>query len=643
MRKVALFMCAALAATCVMSADVSFAQDLQADAKYDVVKGAGGYNLQVTSGADISQALMDALKAGNDTIVIPAGNYTMSQQVGFQQNNNNVTIKAEGATIKATGNTETIMFATAQYSHSNITIQGGTWDGNNKVTSAVFRMCKTSGFTLKDCTVKGSKKAGVLFQGCENINISNTTMTENGEYGLNLDQASKANVKNCTVSANKDCGILVQDNSALTTSGITVTQNKGHGISVQKKASLTIDKSVGDVKITENDWNGISIIDNGTKASITGGVYNSNGRNPKKSSEGESGHGIGIFKQSEAVIDGVVCNNNKVCGISPFNPGTKVTLTNSEINGNGSHGVGGRNGITISISNCNFSGNKDNGIMANDKSSLTMVGSSVSGSGQHGISIGKNSKGILENVVVAGSKNEGIYVYESSKATIKGGESSSNVKNGITTNNKADVKISGVTVKNNKNYGMNIKGGKADIQKCVVEKNKKSGIQIKKSDAGKKEASAVKNLSGNTIKSNGQYGIYVNSSKVDSMQKNTISDHKKTGIALYGKSTAKNIKKNKLSNVKGREVYVESGSKSNIATTAVVKINKVKKNAKQVSGTAGKKVSITVVASGKTYAGKSNAKGKFSIKTSKLSKGTEIVVTAKDKGNNTFTNSIVVK
>lgn len=109
-----------------------------------------------------------------------------------------------------------------------------------------------------------------------------------------------------------------------------------------------------------------------------------------------------------------------------------------------------------------------------------MVGSSVSGSGQHGISIGKNSKGTLENVVVAGSKNEGIYVYESSKATIKGGESSSNVKNGITTNNKADVKISGVTVKNNKNYGMNIKGGKADIQKCVVEKNKKSGIQIKK-------------------------------------------------------------------------------------------------------------------------------------------------------------------
>lgn len=89
----------------------------------------------------------------------------------------------------------------------------------------------------------------------------------------------------------------------------------------------------------------------------------------QKSSEGESGHGIGIFKQSEAVIDGVVCNNNKVCGISPFNPGTKVTLTNSEINGNGSHGVGGRNGITISISNCNFSGNKDNGIMANDKSS----------------------------------------------------------------------------------------------------------------------------------------------------------------------------------------------------------------------------------------------------------------------------------
>lgn len=707
MKRKAVFLALCTAMAMTVSAGSVYASEIPqaVESSVDAV-GAGQITLGVSSGQDITAALRNAIKESASTIVIPAGSYSMTEQVGL---NSDVTIIANGATIKASNNMESMIHTVASASHANISIQGGIWDGAGKVSSAVIRIQNTNGYKVSGVTIKGSSGSAMVINSSQNVSVENATLDGNGEYGINAKSStvsvtgisansngkagffaqasakmdltncvassntekgiyylkssgtlvktgvnsnkaegisisgSKLTMKNFTATNNANDGITCREGSTVTLSGASISGNKGHGIQISAKGKMTINQEAGAVNITKNNWNGISMVDEKSTLTVDGGSYTGNGVKPKASSEGESGHGIGVFKGSSATISNADCSGNKICGISLFNEKTNVTIKGCKADNNGSHGIGIRKGVTASISNTQVNGNKENGIMDNDNCNITVQDCTVCGSKLNGISVGKSSTAVIKNTNVSTSKLEGIYVSESSKATITGGSSSSNSKNGVATNNKGQIKVSGMIIEKNKMYGVNIKGGTADVQKCTIKKNKQSGVQVKKSDKGKKEAAKVSNLSNNKITDNGQYGVYVNASTISKMQKNTISGHTKSGISLYRKATAKNIKNNKLNNTKFKEVYVESGSKSNISTVNAVKINTAKKNAKKIKGVTVGKSTVTVKVNGKTYNGTAAGSGKYNIKTDKLVKGESITVSAKDKAGNTYSNSISVK
>lgn len=704
---VLMLMCAVMELGTVMLPTTVNAASETAAIVSEVVDAVGGeYKLPVANGADISADIESAVKAGYSEVVIPAGNYTMRRQIQLESN---MTIKAEGATIKATSGDGTILFTAADHAHTNLKIVGGTWDGNKKTNSAVFRMMNTTGFTLENCIIKGSAGSGLNLTKCKDVTISNTTLSNNAMYGVNVNaskvtfkdsaaldnkktgffaqdksemnltfcrangntekgvyfQDCSGKIKNCTVSNNKDegvtCntskvtavnlaaegntnqGLVCADKSDVTVSGATITRNHKHGVQVTGSSKLKMDNAADVLNVSRNNWSGVSVAKK-SSLTITGGQFDNNGQSVKTTKEGELGHGIGVYEGSKAVITDITANNNKVCGLSPFGKNVAVSISNSNLSNNGRHGIGGRQNIDLTVKKCTINGNKLHGIMANDKSKMTISDTKANSNGKCGICVGESSKATIKKSTTSSNMQEGIYVYDKSNAKITNCVSASNKKCGITTNENADVKISDTVFEKNKMYGVNIKGGKADIQKCTIKKNKKSGVQIKKSDAGKKkEAAKVSNLSGNKVSANGEYGIYVNASTIDSMQKNTITDHTKCGIGLYKKSTAKKIKKNELSNTKGREVYVEPACKTNVAITPSVVIDKVKKNATKIKGSALKKAEITVTASKNNYTGKAGASGKFTVKTAKLAKGTTITVKAKDTGNNIYKNSIVIR
>lgn len=136
--------------------------------------------------------------------------------------------------------------------------------------------------------------------------------------------------------------------------------------------------------------------------------------------------------------------------------------------------------------------------------------------------------------------------------------------------------------------------------------------------------------------------MYVENATVTSLKKNTVTGNSKYGLYVK-KATAKSIKSNKLSNPNAKyEIYL-SGSSTNVAKTKVIKINKLTKNSKKITGTALAKRTITTKVGKKKYSAKVTSKGKFTIKIPKQKKGTKITLSFKDKGSNTISNSIVVK
>ena len=370
--------------------------------------------------------------------------------------------------------------------------------------------------------------------------------------------------------------------------------------------------------VENNDWSGVSITGKDSKVTIKYGNYSKNGRNPKSSSEGESGHGVGVFSGATLVLKEATMKDNSVCGVSPFGAGTSATIEKCVIQDNGRHGIGGRKSVTLTVKGNTIKDNKNHGIMVNDKSNgKNIENNEISGNKQCGICVGVRSKATVKNNNISKSGQNAIYVYDKSKATITGGKLQSNKECGVVTDKNADVTVKKVNISKNKIYGMNIKGGKAKVQSCTISSNKSSGIQVK-------AKAKVSELSGNKIKNNGEYGIYCKEASVTKIEKNTITGHKKYGIVLYPGSTCKNIKKNTLSNPAAPKEIGIQGSTSNVGDVKPVTISTAKKNGTSIKGSAPSNAKVSVKIGKKTYSAKAGGNGSYTIKTAKLKKGTKL-------------------
>ncbi len=618
--------------------------------------------LSVKSGSDISVKLKEAIKeaegnSGTTTITIPSGSYRLGEQIRLKSN---INIVATGATITASGSIDSMVRAGETDRIKNASIEGGTWNCNKK-TKFGFVFGAAKNITVKDCKVMNSNGHGLRVAGkSSGVSVDGCTFSGCGQSGIYVDASAVSSISKTVISGNKTTGITVTGGSTLSSltstkihsneshglasykkskvsnvSGCTIEANKEHGITVSE-AALEMNDSKGDNTVKDNNWNGVSITGKTSKVTIKGGNFSHNGRKPKVSSEGESGHGVGVFSGASLELTDATMENNSVCGVSPFGAGTSATIQNCVIQNNGRHGIGGRKSVTLRIKGNLIKNNKNHGIMVNDRCDAKYIeNNTISGSQQCGISVGVNSKAMIKNNKILKSKQQGIYVYEKSQATISGGSIQTSKDCGIVTYENANVTIKKVTISKCSNYGMNIKGGKANIQSCNVNNNKNSGIQVK---LGAK--SVV--LSNNKINKNGNYGIYCNGSAISKLQKNTVTNHNKYGIVLYDNTTCNGIKNNTLSNPAGvKEISVQN-SKANVGDANPLEISSAKKNSSKITGKAAPKSKVSVKIGGKTYSATANASGNYTINTSKLKKGTKLKVQADiGSGNKIYIEKVI--
>lgn len=288
--------------------------------------------------------------------------------------------------------------------------------------------------SMLKCTIKSNKRNGVYVSNKSSVSIGRKTIVQ-GNKGIGIcasQSKSKATLEAVSVTKNGVGGIVFSHCDGGKVVDSTVSHNGGHGITVSESVvSMVCKKKKGNI-VEYNDWSGVSITGKSAKVNIKYGSYSHNGRKPKSSSGGESGHGVGVFSGATLNLSDVVIEKNSICGISPFGDGTTATIKNCTVRNNGRHGIGGRKGITLKVKGNTIKNNKYHGIMLNDHTNAKYIEKNkISGNKKCGISLGDSSKAVIKNNTISGSKGAGIYIYGGSTGDVLSNTVSGNKECGI--------------------------------------------------------------------------------------------------------------------------------------------------------------------------------------------------------------------
>ncbi|MDH5679290.1 MAG: right-handed parallel beta-helix repeat-containing protein, partial [Nitrospinota bacterium] len=279
--------------------------------------------------------------AGGDTIILPAGTYTLTGAVAEDANASADLDITKTVTIQGAGAVSTII------------------DGNGATTGdRVIHMIGGVGLTLDGVTITGGNASGALLAGvCGGIFAS----------------GSVVNILNSTISNNQSAGngggLIAGD---LTVTNSTISGNtSGLNYGGYASASLTMTNSTvsGNTAVS---WHGAgqSTVTNITNSSVTGNSAVNIG---------------GIYSIGALTISGTTISSNSATGdYGAIYSSGAVTITNSTISDNSASNFGGiytTTGISVSIDNSTVSGNWANsqfgGIYSNGATTIT--NSTISG------------------------------------------------------------------------------------------------------------------------------------------------------------------------------------------------------------------------------------------------------------------------
>ena len=553
----------------------------------DTIKMADGvYTLEVSSGSNITQSLIAALKT-YQSVVIPAGNYTCGK-VNISDFSG-LTITATGAVITAEGSDPILMTATDS-SVNGVTVTGGEWKSVKE--APIFRFYgSTKNLTLDSVILSDGGDAGARIANADTVTVKNITVKNNADYGLNLESVQNVTISNSSFEENKNCGIrlksvsnvsitdtkiqnnvksgvLVDTGSAVTLSNLTVSGNKEYGVNVSssngtvisggtvlnnENSGLLINEANGttvtgtdvsengkygiycqnskatfnNVISKKNYWSGVSI--SGKKANVTvnGGVYNENGTRPD-AFEGDDSTcaGIGVYSGASLNASEVTMNQNHGCGLAVA--GSKKNICKAVIAGctldnNNDHGIGARPYAKITVS-----------------MSASGVKTSTSQNKNHGILLNDNcSADRIADVESNGNGKAGISIGKSSVVT--------SISNSVFTSNGDD----GIHLADK---------SEATITKCTVSENSKAGI-------GLYTTSKARLNKGNTAYKNGTYGLVVDASTVSAIQAGSFTENKDSGILIRNKSTVKKIQNTVSSQNGSYGLYVAKASSAKVTNS----------------------------------------------------------------------------
>lgn len=613
--------------------DVSASSASVVSATYQVTD----YGANGSDSADDYSAIQQCLNFGKDNsqmieVKIPAGNYHLSKCLTIYSNTI-LTLDSKAVIIR--DNEENCMMVTERNTDiggygqaSNITVQGGTWNGNTRdttVLSSLLRFDHATNITLQNCTVKNAcTRHMVIFAGVNQATVSNVTisdvlvytgddpdsyyMTEGSDEGTGTDalmRPMEALHFDCITSDNvSEPDIYPLDDTPC--KNVTVTNCTfsdvisgvgGHVADAKIYGSNIVIKNntFKNVKYTCIDTychNNIEISGNtatnvGELARITNctGTVKSNTLTCTPNLVGTITGDLnlyGIFSTgSELTVSGNTFQAVMTNGISAVN-GSDVTATGNTLNSCG------LNGIYFSESKGSATGNKVSkpgsiGICAVDSTVTSINSNQISAPGSDGVYARNSTVSAIQSNTIASPGGRGVSISQKSTVTsVKSNQISSAKGHGIYVN-AATATLQQNTVNGCTENGISTaEAAKVTVTGNTIKSAKGNGIYLKDSTGtvssntitgpAKAGISLVNATSAkvdqNQISSPAAQGIITSGSKVTAMQSNTITKPATLGIGIYDGSTVTTLASNKVTSSSKYGIYVRK-SKATVKSNTV--------------------------------------------------------------------------
>jgi len=417
-----------------------------------------------------------------------------------------------------------------------------------------------SSININNCIVTNCLGAGIIVSGNGKSNITNNISNKNGS-GITFDNGSSGTVINNTCRKNKGDGIIFSSGASGSINKNICEENK-NGILFASGEEGTLSKNI----CNENKNSGILLLFKGTQVELDKNTCwkNSIGITLQLGAKGTVRNSVcnenklyGIFIASEA--NGRI--NDNICSENEFGILINHKNTHAEINRNTCWG----NIVGISFQNaakgsansniCNE--NKNSGIYIDGKGTQVELNKNICQKNSTGISFYKQAKGIASNNTCNGNKFWGIIINDKGTQA----ELNKNIcrKNtvGISFQAAAKGSANGNICNGNKNSGIfiNGKGTHAELNKNTCWKNS-TGILFDK------QAKGV--ASNNTCNKNKLHGISFGTGASGTISNNTCNSNKDCAIAVRGKGTQAEIKKNNCNKNKFG-IYLDNGANGRVS------------------------------------------------------------------------------
>ena len=513
--------------------------------------------------------IQDAIDNADDDDIIDVKSGTYTENV----------VVDKRLTVKGAGNDTT-------------TIDGDSAGVTVNITS---NWCNLTGFEI----IKGSTG---LFLGGENIWVSQCSVTDNSDHGIQAESTTNIVVDNSTVSNNDKDGIRLNNTAVHTLDNVTVSNSGLYGIYVrdpkegrrggggdnhQLKTHIRIrikistwngyqfsdvDKAkMNDIKSTGNGNNGIRFdgcqqvdLNNvHVNENVEYGVYGYDTSNLKIQQGTANSNGMdGIIFDNcrDFTLKNFQTITNEGGGLWFFNSkgGTvqdlevkendwdgisfwqceDIDFSKSQVQSNGANGVWVDSSTDFAVNECDFSENGGNGFQIDSSGNIVVDDLKAESNHLNGLKITEVMDSQFENILGSQNSKSGFLAIDSNDNTIEGGSVSKNNNDGITMESSP----------------------RNSIIDLLISENGLAGIFLNKADNTK--------ISSTTSKENGQDGVKVNNSKKVNITKSQVKNNSKNGVHAKGSEDC-SVHDTTVSGNKEDGVVYEVTIKSKVEVTIV--------------------------------------------------------------------------
>lgn len=191
--------------------------------------------------------------------------------------------------------------------------------GNNGIVVTVAGQV-----SIENCVIANMVGDGVRINGGTSVNVADSTLRSNGNYGLNvLAGAAEIHVDDSRISNNASAGIFMSTGGSLTLNRVSVENNGLSGLQINPNSAVIVNATVRDSLFSGNSGSGIiaftGVAGVVLHVSVAGSASLRNG-----------GHGFsagGSMGSTTFVVSNSVGNDNSGQGLTAVGAGTIVSTS----------------------------------------------------------------------------------------------------------------------------------------------------------------------------------------------------------------------------------------------------------------------------------------------------------------------------